>query len=61
MTNSTKRLIARDTHPPASVRDCLERIEALAEAPHWTAERRWKIAAIARIALNMLTLEEAKD
>jgi hypothetical protein len=34
--------------------DCLKRIQALAENPYWTADRRWKIAELAAQALSAL-------
>lgn len=32
----------------------LEKIEALCENPHWNSERRWRIAGLAREAMNLL-------
>ena len=34
--------------------DRLKKIEALAEGPHWTTERRWYIAALATNAIKEL-------
>lgn len=34
--------------------DVLKRIQALAENPHWTAERRWRIAELAGEGLSAL-------
>ena len=36
------------------VEDALKRIEALATNPHWTSDRKWRIAELAAAALKEL-------
>ena len=54
MNPNTDATAAQVDHRQTAVVGILKAIEYAAEAPHWEAERRWKIGRMARRAARIL-------